>query len=63
MKDTGPLEVIEVTTRVDRTTIRTEEQARQKWHLCRKISRHECLTKNLVMPQKLAEGGASYGEK
>ena len=29
----GPLDVIVLTTSVDRTTIRTEQRARQKWHL------------------------------
>ena len=45
MKMIGPLDVTVFTTSVDRTTMNTEQKARQKWHLCRFKSLQECFMK------------------
>jgi len=37
---TGPFATIDVTTIVERTIKKTEQKARQKWHLCLLTSLH-----------------------
>ena len=43
----GPKLVIVTTSRIESTTINTEQNDRQNWHLCRPMSLHDCLMKNL----------------
>ena len=54
MKMTGPLAMTVLTTSVDKTTIRTEQSARQKWHFLLPISYIEYLRKNLKVCQQLS---------
>ena len=45
MKTIGPVPTTVLMMSVDRTTMKTEQRARQKLQLCRDTSLNECLTK------------------
>ena len=50
----GPFSVMLITTKIESTTVKTEQKDKQNWQGCLQMSLHDCLTKKRSFPQQVS---------